>query len=215
MARTRGAKSSFPSTRLRIPRDTPVQGSTSKSPWPSLVPPPVQEAPISPPPRRYNTRRSLTIAGASSSKGQKSGTSPPKKKAKVSEPIDLTESSSEPESEPTPSPLPTEKSPRLAKKSPPLAKKPQPSQAPTRESQIPLDMTLEEAIRHLMVTQLPIARNLDCRARPFHFELCFDIATFRIQPELRESFRLLQRYHMEHLLTPRDFFYPRVALDFY
>ena len=26
---------------------------------------------------------------------------------------------------------------------------------------------------------------------------------------------MLQRYHMEHLLTPRDFFYPRVALDFY
>ncbi|RVW18346.1 hypothetical protein CK203_101110 [Vitis vinifera] len=24
-----------------------------------------------------------------------------------------------------------------------------------------------------------------------------------------------ERYHMEHLLTPRDFFYPRVALDFY
>nr|CAN77880.1 hypothetical protein VITISV_042803 [Vitis vinifera] len=76
-------------------------------------------------------------------------------------------------------------------------------------------MTLEEAIRRPMVTQSPIAGNLDCRARPFHSELCFDIATFRIQPELRESFRLLQRYRMEHLLTPRDFFYPRVALDFY
>ena len=76
-------------------------------------------------------------------------------------------------------------------------------------------MTHEEAIRRPMVTQLPIAGNLDCRARPFHSELCFDIATFRIQPELRESFHLLQRYRMEHLLTPRDFFYPRVALDFY
>nr|CAN77625.1 hypothetical protein VITISV_037011 [Vitis vinifera] len=104
-------------------------------------------------------RRSLTIAGASSSKGQKSGTDPPKKKAKVSEPIDLTESSSEPESKPTPSPPPAKKSPRPAKK-------PQPSQTPAKESQIPSGMTPE-------------------------------------------------RYHMEHLLTPRDFFYPRVALDFY
>ena len=76
-------------------------------------------------------------------------------------------------------------------------------------------MTPEVAIRRPMVTQLPIEGNLDCRARPFHSKLCFDIATFRIQPELTESFRLLQRYHMEHLLTPRDFFYPRVALDFY
>ncbi|KAL6341075.1 hypothetical protein AAG906_032190 [Vitis piasezkii] len=94
------------------------------------------------------------MAGASSSRGQKSGSGPPKKKAKVSEPIDLTETSLEPQP------------------SPPLA-------------------------------------------RPFHSELCFDTATFRLQPELRDSFHLLQRYHMEHLLTPRDFFFPRVALGFY
>ncbi|RVW72905.1 hypothetical protein CK203_056353 [Vitis vinifera] len=204
MVRTRGAKSSSPSTRLRIPRDTPVQGSTSEPSRPRVVPPPVEDTPISPPPRSYNTRRSLTIAGASSSRGQKSGTGPPKKKTKVSEPIDLTESSSKP----TPSLLP-------AKKSPPPAKKPQPSQTPVRESQIPPGMTPEVAIRRPMVTQPPIKGNYDCRARPFHSELCFDIATFRLQPELRDSFRLLQRYHMEHLLTPRDFFYPRVALDFY
>nr|CAN82693.1 hypothetical protein VITISV_044325 [Vitis vinifera] len=37
----------------------------------------------------------------------------------------------------------------------------------------------------------------------------------RHQPELKDSFHLLQRYHLEHLMTPRDFFYPRVALDFY
>ncbi|RVW73758.1 hypothetical protein CK203_057599 [Vitis vinifera] len=76
-------------------------------------------------------------------------------------------------------------------------------------------MTPEVVIRRPMVTQPPIEGNLDCKAQPFHSELCFDIATFRIQPELKESFRLLQRYHMEHLLTPKDFFYPRVALDFY
>ena len=76
-------------------------------------------------------------------------------------------------------------------------------------------MTSEVVIRRPMVTQPPIEGNLDCRARPFHSELCFDIATFRLQPELRDSFHLLQRYHMEHLMTPRDFFYPRVALDFY
>ena len=66
-----------------------------------------------------------------------------------------------------------------------------------------------------MVTQPPIEGNLDYRARPFHSELCFYMETFREQPELRDSFRLLQRYHLEHPMTPRDFFYPRVALDFY
>ena len=123
MARTQGAKSSSPSTRLRIPRGVLVQDSTSEPP--RLVPPPVKNAPTSPPARRYNT-----VAGASSSRGQKSGTGLPMKKAKVSETINLTESSLEPELDPTPSPPP-------AKKSPSPAKKPQPSQAPARESQIP------------------------------------------------------------------------------
>ncbi|RVW41833.1 hypothetical protein CK203_108413 [Vitis vinifera] len=158
MARTRGSKSSSLSTRLRIPRDTPVQGSISEPPRPRVVPPPVEDAPISPLPRRYNTRRSLTMAGASSSRGQKS--------------------------EPTPSSPPV-------KKSPPPAKKPQPSQTPTKESQIPSSMTPEVVIRRPMVTQPPIEGNLDYRARTFHSELCFDIATFRLQPELRDSFCLL------------------------
>ena len=139
------------------------------------------------------------MVGASSSRGQKSGTGPPKKKAKVSEPIDLTDQSSEIELEPTPSPAPI-------KKSPPLAKKPQPSQTPAKESQIPSSMTPEVVIKRPMVTQPPIEGNLDCRARPFHSELCFDIATFKLQPDLMDSFHLLQRYHMEHLLTPKDFF---------
>ena len=66
-----------------------------------------------------------------------------------------------------------------------------------------------------MLTQPPIEGNLDCRGRLFHSELCFDIATFRFQSELAQSFNLLRRYHMEHLLTPRDFFYTRIAMDFY
>ena len=123
----------------------------------------------------------------------RSSSHPPKKKARVSKPelIDLSEPSSEPPSEP------------------------QSSQPPPTESQIPSGMTPEVLIRHPMLTQLPIEGNLDCKAKSFHSELCFDTTTFRLQPELKDSFHLLQRYHMEHLLTPRDFFYPRVGMDFY
>ncbi|KAL6340764.1 hypothetical protein AAG906_027943 [Vitis piasezkii] len=78
-------------------------------------------------------------------------------------------------------------------------------QLPTIESRIPFGM----------IPEPPIEGNLDCRARPFHSELCFDRETFRHHLELRDSFHLLQRYHLEHLMTPRDFFYPLVALDFY
>ena len=37
----------------------------------------------------------------------------------------------------------------------------------------------------------------------------------RQQLDLWDSFELLQRYHLERLMTPREFFYPRVAMDFY
>ena len=63
------------------------------------------------------------MAGASSSLAQKSSSGSPKKKVKVSKPIDLTEPSSELESEPRPS-------------QPPI-KKFQLSQPPAKESQIP------------------------------------------------------------------------------
>ena len=117
------------------------------------------------------------MAGACSSKANKSGSSPPKKKAKVSEPIDLIEPSLEPESEPQPSQ--------------PLVKKTQLSQPPAKESHILSGMTPEVVIRRPMVTQPPIEGNLDCRARPFHSELCFDTTTFRLQLELKDFFHLL------------------------
>ncbi|KAL6328796.1 hypothetical protein AAG906_003813 [Vitis piasezkii] len=37
----------------------------------------------------------------------------------------------------------------------------------------------------------------------------------RQQPELQNSYDLLKRYHLEHFMTPHEFFYPKVALDFY
>ena len=53
-------------------------------------------------------------------------------------------------------------------------------QPPITESQIPSGMTPEVIIRRPMVTQPPIEGNLDCRARPFHSELCFDRETFKL-----------------------------------
>ena len=84
MARTRGAKSSSPSSRKRVPRGAPIQGPTSE--------PPRLKA-VSPPARRYLTR---------------SGGRPLQKKARVesSEPIDLTEQSPVPSLEPSPPPSP-------------------------------------------------------------------------------------------------------------
>ncbi|WJZ97359.1 hypothetical protein VitviT2T_015968 [Vitis vinifera] len=155
-----------------------------------VVPHPVEPAPLSPPTRRYQTR---------------SGGRPLQNKVRIVEsgPIDLTELSPDPSPEPSPA----------SSLEPPA--EPQPSQPPPAESQIPSGMAPEVLIRCPMVAQAPIEGNLDYRARPFHSELCFDTTIFRLQPELQDSFHLLHRYHIEHLLTPSDFFYPRVAMDFY
>ena len=161
-----------------------MQGSMTEPSQPLAIPPSVDDAPLSSPSRRHETRRPPTTPGAGSSRAKKLGSHPPKKKARISAPLEPSKPSSEP-------------------------------QPPAIESQILSGMTPEVVIRRPMVTQPPIKSNLDCRARPFHSEFCFYKATFRLQSELKDSFHLLQRYHVEHLMTPRDFFYPRVALDFY
>ncbi|RVW79268.1 Pol polyprotein [Vitis vinifera] len=123
MAKTRGAKSSSPSTSLRILREILVQGAIPEPPRPLVVPPPVEDAPMSPPSRHYEMRNPPTMPEASSSRAKKSGNHPPKKKVRVSAQIDLSEPSSKPPSEP------------------------QPSQPPATESQIPSGMTPEVVIR--------------------------------------------------------------------
>nr|CAN74259.1 hypothetical protein VITISV_015531 [Vitis vinifera] len=61
----------------------------------------------------------------------------------------------------------------------------------------------------------PIKGNSDCRSRAFHVEAYFDHIVLRQQTELRDSYRLLERYHLVPFMTLPQFFYPRVALDFY
>ncbi|RVW22964.1 hypothetical protein CK203_093662 [Vitis vinifera] len=151
MPKTQGANTLSPSGRHRPPRVVPVQDSMTEPSQPLVFPPSVEGSPPSPSLRRYKTRKPPTTLGASSSRPKKSANRPPKKKARISAPVEPSEPSSEP-------------------------------QPPITESQIPSGMTPE---------------------------------TFKLQPMLIDSFHLLQRYHLEHLMTPRDFFHPHVALDFY
>ncbi|KAL6324840.1 hypothetical protein AAG906_018367 [Vitis piasezkii] len=58
--------------------------------------------------------------------------------------------------------------------------------------------------RRPMLTAPPIEGNSDCRVRPFGFELYFDQEAMQQQLELRDSYGLLERYNLEHLMTPRS-----------
>ncbi|RVW22891.1 hypothetical protein CK203_107856 [Vitis vinifera] len=83
------------------------------------------------------------------------------------------------------------------------------AEPPTEDSQIPVGIPLETVIRCPMIARPPIEGNLDCRDRSFHAETWFDVEALKQQPELGDSLCLLQRYHMEHLLIPRQFYYPK------
>ncbi|RVW71893.1 Gag-Pol polyprotein [Vitis vinifera] len=82
-------------------------------------------------------------------------------------------------------------------------------------SATPCPSHLAEVLKWPMIAGPPLPSNTDIRDRPFHDEICMEHGTLRLLPELEESYRLLQRYHIEPFMTPRSFYYPRVVLDFY
>ncbi|RVX02280.1 hypothetical protein CK203_028376 [Vitis vinifera] len=84
-----------------------------------------------------------------------------------------------------------------------------------RSSRAPRDSQSQPSSARRRRPSLPIEGNSDCRSRDFHVEAYFDHSLMRQQPELRDSYRLLERYHLIPFMTLPQFFYPRVALDFY
>ena len=61
----------------------------------------------------------------------------------------------------------------------------------------------------------PIPGNVNYRGRDFHGEVYYDLPAFSADPWLQDSMLLVQRYHLEPFMVPRQFFYPRVVTEFY
>ena len=61
----------------------------------------------------------------------------------------------------------------------------------------------------------PIPGNVNFSAKDFHGESYYDIPALATDPRFRDSMRLVQRYSLLSFMTPRQFFYPRVVLEFY
>ena len=51
--------------------------------------------------------------------------------------------------------------------------------------------------------------------RPFHQESYYDVPALRADPRYRESMRLIEDYSLLPFMTPRQYYYPRVVLQFY
>ena len=61
----------------------------------------------------------------------------------------------------------------------------------------------------------PIPGNVSCRDRDYHGELYYDLPGFTANSGLRDSMLLIQRYHLEPFMVPRQYYYPRVITEFY
>ena len=66
-----------------------------------------------------------------------------------------------------------------------------------------------------MFTGDPIPGNVDLRARDFHGEPFYDVPALTTDPQFRDSMRLITQYSLLQFMTPQQFYYPRVVLQFY
>ena len=123
-----------------------------------------------------------------------------------------------------PSPMPQRRSRRAqpskrARKSSPgesSSSRPEPSPSPAaaEESSSP-HISPTSRIRRPLFTRTPIPVNVDLRARDFHGESFYDVPVLTADPRFRDSMRLITLYSLLPFMTPRQFYYPRVVLQFY
>ena len=102
--------------------------------------------------------------------------------------------------------------PRESSRSKPEPSPPPAAQDPTQSSP---QLSLASRNRRPLFHCDPIPGNVDCRAKDFHGESYYDIPALAEDPRFRDSMRLVQRYSLLPFMTPRQFFYPRVVLEFY
>ena len=70
-------------------------------------------------------------------------------------------------------------------------------------------------IRRPMYVGHPIPGNTALHARDFHQESFYDVPALRPDPRFRDSMRLIEDYSLLPFMTPRQYYYPRVVLQFY
>ena len=93
--------------------------------------------------------------------------------------------------------------------------KPQPSPSPAVEERSSPHLSPASRIRRPLFVGTPIPGNVGLHARDFHGESFYDVPALTADPRFRDSMRLLTHYSMLPFMTPRQFYYPLVVLQFY
>ena len=91
---------------------------------------------------------------------------------------------------------------------------PQPSPSLADEGSSP-QLSPASRIRRPLFTGTPIPGNVDLHGRDLHGESFYDVPTLTANPRFRDSMRLITQYSLLPFMTPRQFYYPQVVLQFY
>ena len=70
-------------------------------------------------------------------------------------------------------------------------------------------------IRRPLFVGNPIPGNVRLHRREFHQESYYDVPALTADPRFRDSMRLIEDYSLLPFMTPRQYYYPRVVLQFY
>ena len=70
-------------------------------------------------------------------------------------------------------------------------------------------------IRRPLFVGNPIPGNVRLHRREFHQEWYYDVPALTADPRFRDSMSLIENYSLLPFMTPRQYYYPRVVLQFY
>ena len=90
-----------------------------------------------------------------------------------------------------------------------------PSPCIAAEESSSLHLSPASRIRRPLFTRTPIPGNVDLRARDFRGVPFYDVPALTADPWFRDSMRLITQYSLLPFMTLRQFYYPRVVLQFY
>ena len=94
--------------------------------------------------------------------------------------------------------------------------RPQPSPATsTAETTSSQQLSPASRIRRPLFVGNPIPGNVRLHHRGFHQESYYDVPALTADPRFRDSMRLISDYSLLPFMTPRQYYYPRVVLQFY
>ena len=90
-----------------------------------------------------------------------------------------------------------------------------PPSTPAAEETSSPQLSPASRLRRPLFVGTPIPGNVGLHTRDFHGESYYDVPALTAAPRFRDSMRLIKHYFLLPFMTPQQFYYPWVVLQFY